>query len=211
MKASNMIIISLHGASRSGKGQAAEYITTELAELAKDYTIHTIDFADPLRAATKELLGITSEQLASTDFRKEPLDSLGGQTVVDLMRQLGTEFIRKSFNEMFWVERMSAKLSEIKASEGKHIVLVTDARFITELDLLKEFATFHKMLLVRNPRVSFSNHDSDKLNKAMLNSEYRPYGEKSFTLHNTGTLEDYRNVVSGWCKYLELDLPLVIS
>jgi hypothetical protein len=162
-----LTIITFHGASRSGKTTAVKLAEQEL--IAQGIPVICIDFADPLRAATCALLGVTPEKLQDSNYRKNPHPLLGGKTVVSLMQQLGTEFIREKFNDNFFIELMEDKIEaftrSLPSSEAAAVVLVGDCRFNNELKCLYDLVDVQVIhYLVERPDAVWSGHRSDKMN-----------------------------------------------
>lgn len=213
-------IICTHGASRSGKDTALNFIRKHLWR----HTITTahIDFADPLRTVTSELLGCTPRELHDSEFRATPQELLGGKTPVDFMRLLGTEFARDMISPDFWRTIWARRLygwAMNKQDMNKDlVVLVSDARFIDEIESIYathvsyDVAIHH--LCIHNEKATWSNHASDKMNKLWMVNLITPNGAVANAINlgkvtyfdNSYTLDDYNVLLAEWTEKFILTL-----
>lgn len=215
-----LVIVATHGASRSGKDTALKVLGKQLE--AADIEYFQLDFAKHLRAATCELLGVTPLKLADSHYRRKPQPILGGQTPVDVMRKLGTEFMRRTFNDNYWADKFFEAVEEerrvresIVAVTGvidPLVLLVSDTRFRNEVFALHQHPNCKvHHITVLNPNVEFSDHASDDMNRRWIVEGRSPDRAMSKTASiqrfiNDTSLKAYEQQVAKWGKEFCLQL-----
>ncbi len=132
------MLVAFAGPKGSGKDTGADY-------LVEKYNFVKVSFADPLKAALKELFMFSDEQLYGTIEQKEsPDDRWFGCTPRKAMQFVGTDLFRNHLDEIMpgigknifvyrfklWYE------SELKKNPDLKIV-VADVRFANEADHIK--------------------------------------------------------------------------
>lgn len=120
-----MILIALHGKARSGKDTFAR-------GLLANHGFVRMAFADPLKSAVAGLFNIP-QQTAFSDDKTQVLPAWG-LTLRDVLQRFGTEAMRGTFGDDFWIKRWHAEYREcIKVSN----VIVTDLRFPNEAEMIR--------------------------------------------------------------------------
>lgn len=114
------ILIGLHGKAGSGKDSFCRL-------LQGMHPFQRMAFADPLKAAAGPLFGLPPEKLFDDDF-KHYRHTFWGMTVREIYQKLGTEAMRSTFGEDFWIRRW--EFEYLKWPSGD--VVVTDVRFENE-------------------------------------------------------------------------------
>jgi len=125
-----MKILALVGKARSGKNTAAEFLLGEGYEFLES-------FAGPLKEAAQIIFNLTEDEVNGLGYdREQPTD--WGFSVREILQKLGTESIRDVFGQEHWVDLMRCRLTELELTpcEG---VIITDARFENEVQLVHEF------------------------------------------------------------------------
>ena len=89
-------------------------------------------FADPLKAAAREIFGLTHEQLYGAD--KEKTDPLWGMSPRVILQRMGTEAMRGEFGADLWIRAFVAWRAA--RPEGTRVV-VPDVRFPNEADAIR--------------------------------------------------------------------------
>jgi len=91
-----MSIVGISGRKRSGKDTAADI-------LCEEYGYEKYSFADPIKAACKEVFGFDNEQVRGS--RKENTDPYWGFSPRDAMQVFGTDAFRE---RKFWRKRVDS-------------------------------------------------------------------------------------------------------
>lgn len=167
-------IVGLTGRARSGKDT--------VADMLKDaYSVKTVAFADPIRAALRAMLGLTDEHF-SGKLKEVPIDWLG-KSPRQLMQTLGTEWGRGLINEDIWLLIAGRKIDSIKWY-GEHAV-ITDVRFENEATYIREKGgqIWH---VVRGAAPAVSAHASEA---------GVTFVEGDALIDNNGTLEELFDLV----------------
>jgi hypothetical protein len=122
-------IIGLGFKARSGKDTVAGI-------LEKRFGFHRLAFADPLKAAARELFGLDLSQLHGE--RKEVQDEFWGVTPRNLLQRLGTEAMRREFGDDFWIRAARRRIDTTTQNVGRPWAwVVTDVRFRNEAEAIK--------------------------------------------------------------------------
>jgi hypothetical protein len=116
-------LIAFTGKIGSGKTTAAECV---------DCT-HHFTFAAPLKEASRELFGFTSEQLYDKD-EKEQIDNYWGVSPREVLQWLGTDCLREKFHG-FFVKRMGQRFIGL---EDDSVVVISDVRFDDEARFVRD-------------------------------------------------------------------------
>lgn len=144
---SEVHIVALTGAARSGKDTAARVLVEECGYVP-------MAFATPIK---KGLAAILDCQVWEIERLKESPDS-------DVRRQLqtlGTEWGREINGPNFWVELLLTRMKRMVA-EGHRRFVITDVRFVNELKLLQEYAPTTSVKIVRDSvQIAESSHASE--------------------------------------------------
>ena len=117
-------LIGIHGKLRSGKDTLAHF-------LIEDHGFKRMAFADPLKAAVALLFDIDRERAFSDD--KEQILESWGLTLRDVLQRFGTEAMRHTFGDSFWVQRWHAEY--LRTTKP---VVVTDVRFENEAATIRK-------------------------------------------------------------------------
>jgi hypothetical protein len=121
---SGMKIIGLAGKARSGKDTVADMLVE--AGFVKRA------FADPLKAAAREIFSLTEAQLYGD--QKEQVDAFWGVTPREIMQKLGTECLRNGYAQDVWVRAMERWLRERR--DLPIGVAIGDVRFKNEAEAI---------------------------------------------------------------------------
>lgn len=116
------ILIGIHGKARSGKDTFASCLQNHLP-------FRRMSFAAPLKAAVAGLFNIPVER-AFSDDKEQNLEGWG-LTLRDVLQRFGTEALRGTFGDDFWVDRWYLEYMEYMESSHPNVVL-TDLRFPNE-------------------------------------------------------------------------------
>lgn len=121
------MLIGITGFAGVGKDTAAEALRSQLGFVVKP-------FAGPLKMAASVLFG-NHLGVYSDRFMKESVDSFWGMTHRKQLQLLGTEAIRKTFGDDFWLKRMELEISTMQAKYPR--VVIPDVRFDNEADWVR--------------------------------------------------------------------------
>lgn len=142
------MIIGVLGHKRNGKDTIADY-------LVENYEFKKICFADALKNMSRQLFGLTDEQLYGD--KKEVEDEYWQTTPRKILQFVGTELFRKQFaklcphvKEGIWVEIAKKKILNTKEN-----VVISDVRFQNEVDMIHSL----NGIVIKVVRPSISNID----------------------------------------------------
>lgn len=187
-----MEIIALSGYARAGKDEAAHV-------LVEEYGFVQVAFADKLRemlyALDPIVLGREMKWYGEEGYSsgvwsvQSVIDKYGwsgykespfGWEIRRLLQRLGTEAGRQTLWDTIWIDAAFANLDE----NAK--VVVSDARFFNEFDAVRERGG--EIWRIERPGVGpVSDHPSE--------TEAPKYKHFSATIHNDGTLEEYKETI----------------
>lgn len=119
-------LIGIHGKARSGKDTLARVFV-------EDHGFVRMAFADPLKVAACVLFDWPPE-LVFTDEFKEEYSPLWNMKVREVFQKLGTEAMRGTFGDDFWIKRWALDYVKVK---DKHSVVVSDVRNNNEADIIR--------------------------------------------------------------------------
>ena len=140
------MIVGLIGKKGHGKDTFADY-------LVEHYGFVKLSFAEPLKKVCKELFLLTDEQLYDP-MEKEKVDERWGKSPRQLMQIIGTDILRKYYDEKIWVNLLLKKMEHYK----KKNIVICDIRHPNELDLVMSFNNSEnvKIFLLTPPKASIS-------------------------------------------------------
>ena len=204
------MIIGLIGFIGSGKDTVAQ----EFVKLGykKD------SFAAPLKDVCAAMFGwprelLEGDTVESREFRETPdmfwtrklgIDNFTPRLALQLV---GTDVLRNQFSQDIWLNSLEYRIRK-NASE-RACVVISDARFKNELDLIREMGG--KIIWVRRGElpewfdIAGSAHTGNAVSKKIMQTRYRDVHESEwnwvgfkpdYTIFNTGTLEELRERVA---------------
>lgn len=163
-----MILIALSGRKRSGKDTVCEILKT----LAAPRRVARVAFADALKEEVAALLGVTLEEIETHKARYR-----------GILQWWGTEW-RRHDNDRYWLDKARQKIEALRGSAD--IVVVTDARFPNEGDLIRSMGG--RVVRIERGSQSLDPHPSETAMDGYDFDEFIP---------NRGTLEELRQQVAG--------------
>lgn len=179
------VLLAFAGKMYTGKDTAANIWVSRYAKYLRDInavsTTPTRDyariaFADGIKSICKQLFNLTNEDVNTPEGKKKSI-LLYNKTVRELLQGVG-EGLRQSISPNIWVYSTMQKIDTILQIEACHI-LVTDVRYINELNALKSRG-FTLIKMVRNTGV-VDNHPSEQDLKDEL---------FDYVIDNNGTMEE---------------------
>lgn len=114
------MLIGLVGKKGSGKDTAADFLVNK-------YQFEKKAFADPLKLVVQHLFLLEKDDLHDP-VKKEKVDSRWGLSPRQMMQMVGTDMVRTSLGEDFWLKHMGFSFA---SSSSRHLV-VSDVRFENE-------------------------------------------------------------------------------
>jgi hypothetical protein len=194
-------IIALIGDSRVGKDTLASLLTTP------KYNFKRLAFADPIKDVAKTLFNFTDDQCSGD--AKDLLDERWNITPRQFFQQFGTEIMQTDIYKYlprlevtvkprhFWSQRLLKELKQILVSSHIRNFVISDLRFIHELDDLYEFQNQYK-----NTNLTISIKTIKIIRPAIIRSSYTHTSNKAIEdilpssidhiIENTGTLEAFK-------------------
>lgn len=128
-----MVLIGLMGYKHAGKDTFADY-------LVQKYGFQKYAFADPVKQICKIMFRLEQEQL-DDPTAKETLDRRWGMTPRQMMQRVGTDMVRRVWDDDFWVRNMDMRVQQDHPGR----VVVSDVRFQNEAEWVRQ----NKGILVR--------------------------------------------------------------
>lgn len=156
------MIIGITGKARAGKDEAAKY-------LMGAHGFIRMAFADALKAACREIFGLTDAQLHGDD--KDRADLFWGDTPRNILQKVGTECLRRGYRPDVWIKALERKVANLpkKLVRGGGAcgyaapdVVVSDVRFPNEADAIREWGG--KVVRIMRPggsRIFTAQHASE--------------------------------------------------
>lgn len=201
-----MKIVGIIGYAGSGKGTVAD-VFTEDSDAWKKFS-----YADPLKDAVSVLFGwprhlLEGDTAESREFREKVNDhwsgllGIPGLTPRHVLQQFGSEVVRESFHDEFWVRHMESRLSFEQLSDTPKNVVIPDCRFMNEALSIRNGGGV--IIKVKNPfQVMTKTHEhiSEKDHKHII---------PNYLIWNTGTLDELRQKARGLKYYIEKGLESV--
>lgn len=120
------MIIGLTGKARSGKDTVRQI-------LERTYGFEGFAFADALKQAMVPLFGIDPRHLYDDKKKEQPIPGWGDLTMRRAMQLLGTEAMRGTFGDDFWIKRLRKEIY------GKRMVVISDVRFDNEAAAIRNW------------------------------------------------------------------------
>lgn len=118
-----MVLIGLVGRKQSGKDTFADYLVSQ-------YGFTKQAFAGPVKEVCRAMFLLTPEQLEDPQ-QKETVDGRWGLTPRQMMQKVGTDMVRRVWDEDFWLKNMDLRLC------GGDVV-VSDVRFPNEAQYIRD-------------------------------------------------------------------------
>jgi len=154
------IIVGMFGKAGSGKDTVADYICDK-------YNFVRMALADPLKESIKHMFCLDDYTVYNRKAREEPLPDFPEWSVRKLFQFIGTDLMRKQFDDAFWAKLLNKRI--IKSQHPR--IIVTDVRFPNEADYLYALSLEQKysvscIKVVRDGCVGHDvgiiNHESEK-------------------------------------------------
>lgn len=172
MKKAQIFVIS--GKARSGKDTVAGDIQEYYKKQNKSCI--TLAYATPIKEYAKKIL--------SWDGRDETKPR-------DFLQYLGTEFIRKQIDPNFFLRRMKEDI--LIYSEYYDIIIITDARFIEEIEMVKN--NFEKVITIKVEKPNLISNLTEKQQQHATEISLNHYNNYDYVIMNDDSLEKLKQKV----------------
>lgn len=166
-------MIGIVGRARSGKDTIANHIVK--------YGYRKYSFATPIKEIAKIMFFFSDEELENKTQKK----SLMGITPREAMQIIGTEMVRDTLDENFWVKHLLRRL------DGKRTV-ISDVRFQNEADMISKNGGI--LIEIIRPNNTVLNHRSEHVN---IKCDY--------VIVNDGSINDLYDQVDMIMGYIKTD------
>lgn len=167
-----MKVICISGKAQAGKDTYAGYLAEELR--SDGYKVLIVHYADLLKFICKQMLDWDGEK-----------DKHGRW----LLQYVGTDIIRKQCDDFFAYTLISI-LDYLKGFAGWDFVLIPDARFKNEIDVVKEFGFPMLHFRVERPGCDLELTEEQKNHPSETGLDDEQY---DLIIDNDGTLRDLQN------------------
>lgn len=167
----NMEVICISGQMQSGKDTVAMLMKTELE--AKGKKVLITHYADLLK------------YICSSFLEWNGVKDVEGRS---LLQYVGTDIIRKQ-NPSYWVDFITSILDFFP--DKWDVVIIPDARFPNEVNLLKQkYNTTHCHIVRDNYEIIYTDHQHQHSSETSMEGV-----TPDCCVYNQGTLEDLKNSV----------------
>lgn len=119
-----MVLIGLIGYKQSGKDTFADYLVSN-----HGFVKHA--FAEPVKKICRVMFNLKDQQL-NDPVLKETMDGRWGLSPRQMMQRVGTDMIRRLWDDDFWVKHMDMRLDK------ECDVVISDVRFSNEAQWIKD-------------------------------------------------------------------------
>ena len=162
------MLIGFGSTARVGKDVSSDY-------LVQQYEFKKLAFADPLKAACREIFGFDDSQLNGA-FKEQP-DKFWGFSPREALQKLGTDGCRKLFGDEIWVKALMRRI------EPSVNTCVSDIRFPNEARAIKSAGGI-LIKVERNNGVPGTTHVH------ISESAMDGFTDWDHVLHNNGSFAD---------------------
>lgn len=183
-------VVGITGKQNSGKDTLADaFIQHDFLKMA---------FADPLKDIVNRMFGISTWVLWGPSEKRDTRTRM-------ILQTLGTDYARGIDPEV-WVKRTMERIRDaalhrrdplgrcVVPPEDKELrVVVPDVRFRNEAEALKSFAPDTILIRVHRPDSEEGKDESTCTHVSETEMDTIPSELYKYTLHNTGTLEEFQN------------------
>lgn len=166
--------------------------------LAKFITPHVYSFADPVKAGVQSVFGIGPEYFSDRE-KKETVIPEYGKSPRQLAQWLGTDIMRKQFDEDFWAKRTMKRIEHDLKIYSNRIITIDDLRFPNEMKGILDLGGV--VLRVDRPGYFGDNHESEHA----LDS----FAEWNSIIKNAGTIEELKEVGQMIQMYIEVEQEIL--
>lgn len=180
-------LIGLTGLARSGKDTFARF-------LVEKHGFKQMAFADPVKLTAAPLFGFSYEYVFSDQFKFE-VQRPWVLTGREILQKLGTEAIRGTFGDDFWIRRLID--AYLVTYAGVESVVVTDVRFENEAEAIREQGgvIVHIKRQAAGLKGAEATHSSERGVKL---------GGRDLVVENDGTLEELLDKASRLMIFLDV-------
>lgn len=218
------MLIGITGFMGSGKDTVAKMLV--------DKGCVQDSFAAPLKDLCSSIFGwprelVEGDSKESRDFRETPdlywtrklnIDNFTPRLALQL---LGTDIMRNHFNEDIWLNSLEYRIR--KSNADSPCVVVSDARFRNELDLIRslggkiihvvrdELPEWHDIAVMANSGSIPAKHKMETRYSMVHASEWKWVGyDFDYEIKNTGTLEQLEQKVDQVCEQIQNNTKLTL-
>ena len=205
-----IVIIALIGDTRVGKDTLASILTTS------EYGFKRLAFADPIKDVAKSLFHFTDEQCSGN--AKDILDEQWNITPRQFFQQFGTEIMQYDiYNYLptlaskvppkhFWSQRLIKELQSIIMNSNIRKFVITDMRFIHELEDLLAFREKFKdtsiNIKIKTVKITRPSIIHASLHTSHTSINYIPDSSIHHHIQNNNTLDEFISL----CRQLLIDI-----
>lgn len=131
-----MLLIGLCGPAGAGKDSVADALGARWDVGADAPPIARYAFARPIKEAAAAIFGLPLDVFEDPAQKDALLPALG-RTPRSLLQLVGTDWVRVTFDERFWIHRFE-QAHALARARGTRAMIVTDVRFPNEADAIRD-------------------------------------------------------------------------
>jgi hypothetical protein len=184
------MILLLSGWSGAGKDTVADFLT--------GYGFTKLAFADSLKEIVAEEFEIPLEWTKTQEGKRKTLAC--GKSVRELLIKRGQEIRQEQKNLGYFAEQVAKK---IEKQDGKYVI--SDWRFLEELQTIREFCKAEKILTMRITR----RGQEESQVKDLITEHYLDFFPFSYRLENPGTLDGLEKELQYYIEHVLCEKEVV--
>jgi len=189
------MVIAVSGKAQSGKDTLCETIEEVFA---KDFDIFKFAFADELKEISKQVFGLTDHQVRTQEGKREYLDI--DMTPRNVLQQVGEAM--KKIDPYCWTKIIQRRIKQVfkdhilnNCEEKPIVILLSDLRFISELEFLESFIPSENLYTIRLIRTERMMTGKAAKHESEINLDN--YKGWHHILFNKGGLEELKLTATG--------------
>ena len=184
------VLVGLTGRAGHGKDET----WTMLGQIPKAERTQRLSFAEPIKRACSEIWGVPLPDFSEpgTKDTKHPLWNMSPR---DMAIFLGTEVMRDTVDENFWVTRLENVFRQ--HDDSNTIFVVTDVRFDNEAEMIKRNGGVVARVDASERLGGADEEGSVHKTEAGIKPELVDY-----VINNNGSIDDLENEVHSFWRFL---------
>jgi hypothetical protein len=184
-----MILIGLVGKANSGKDTLANFLVSK-------FNFKKLSFASSLKDAISVIFNwdrtlLEGDSLESREWR-ETIDTYWNLTPRQVLQKVGTNLFRNHFDKDIWIKSL---INKIKSFPSDSKLIITDCRFINEIQSVKDLGGFILRVNRENNSLTLHHESENDIEDIFID----------FEIENDGEISDLYDKVDLTLKTLLID------